>query len=69
MNLALIKEVKIFDGFSFFEAPAGEAERILSSFQGNSNGRSLVSRAKEKKPSGDGGGNYGGGNRRFNKKY
>ena len=45
-----VDDVRMFDGFSFFAAPFEDAERILSSFQKNSNkGRSLVSRAKEKK--------------------
>jgi ATP-dependent RNA helicase DeaD len=48
-----IDDVKIFDSFSFFAAPFEDAEKILGSFQKNSNsGRSLVSRAKEKKTGG-----------------
>ena len=48
-----VDDVKIFDSFSFFAAPFEDAERILNSFQKNSSsGRSLVSRAKDKKPGG-----------------
>lgn len=46
-----IDDVKIFDTFSFFAAPFQDAERILHSFQKSSGGnRSLVTRAKDKKP-------------------
>jgi ATP-dependent RNA helicase DeaD len=44
-----IDDVKVLDGFSFFAAPFEDAERILASFQRGSGGRSLVSRAKEKR--------------------
>ncbi len=48
-----IDDVKIFDAFSFFAAPFEDAEKILNCFQKNSSsGRSLVSRAKDKKPGG-----------------
>jgi ATP-dependent RNA helicase DeaD len=45
-----IDDVKIFDSFSFFAVPAEEADRVLTAFQQQSSGgRSLVSRAKDKR--------------------
>lgn len=47
-----IDDVKMFDAFSFFAAPFGDVEKILSIFQKQSKGsgkRSLVSRAKTPK--------------------
>jgi ATP-dependent RNA helicase DeaD len=44
-----IDDVKIFDAFSFFAVPFEDAEKVLHAFQKGSNGRSLVTRAKEKK--------------------
>jgi ATP-dependent RNA helicase DeaD len=44
-----IDDVKIFDDFSFFAVPFEDAEKVLHAFQKGSNGRSLVTRAKEKK--------------------
>jgi ATP-dependent RNA helicase DeaD len=52
-----IDDVKILESFSFFAAPFEDAERIIKAFHGKAdNGRSLVSRAKEK----DGGGERSG---------
>jgi len=44
-----IDDVKMFDAFSFFAVPFEDAEKVLHNFQKKSNGRSLVTRAKEKK--------------------
>lgn len=45
-----IDDVKMFDDFSFFAVPFGDAEKVLHTFQKRSGGkRSLVTRAKEKK--------------------
>ncbi len=45
-----IDDVKMFDDFSFFAVPFGDAEKVLQNFQKQSGGkRSLVTRAKEKK--------------------
>lgn len=45
-----IDDVKMFDDFSFFAVPFGDAEKVIHTFQKQSNGkRSLVTRAKEKK--------------------
>ncbi|MBP7710099.1 MAG: DEAD/DEAH box helicase [Rickettsiales bacterium] len=45
-----IDDVKMFDDFSFFAVPFEDAEKVLNTFQKQSNGkRSLVTRAKEKK--------------------
>ncbi len=45
-----IDDVKMFDDFSFFAVPFGDAEKVLQNFQRQSGGkRSLVTRAKEKK--------------------
>lgn len=44
-----IDDVKMFDEFSFFAVPSGDADRVISSFQKGNGGRSLVSRAKEKR--------------------
>jgi ATP-dependent RNA helicase DeaD len=45
-----IDDVKMFDDFSFFAVPFEDAEKVLHSFQKQSEGRrSLVTRAKEKK--------------------
>ena len=45
-----IDDVKMFDSFSFFAVPFGEAEKVLRAFGSGSKGnRSLVSRAKKKK--------------------
>lgn len=45
-----IDDVKMFDNFSFFAVPFGDAEKVLHAFQKQSGGkRSLVTRAKEKK--------------------
>lgn len=55
----LISNVKILDAFSFFAAPNEEAKMILDYFQNKAgDGRSLVSKAKRKKPNG---GSFGGG--------
>ena len=44
-----IDDVRIFDAFSFFAVPAGDAGKVLDAFQQKAgNGRSLVSKAKEK---------------------
>lgn len=43
-----IDDVKMFDSFSFFAVPFGEAEKVLQGFQKGGGQRSLVSRAKEK---------------------
>lgn len=47
-----IDDVRILDDFSFFAAPFGDAEKILNAFQNrsrNNGGKSLVSRAKNKR--------------------
>jgi len=45
-----INNIKILDQFSFFATEAGDAKKILDIFQQKSqNGRSLVTRAKERK--------------------
>ncbi len=45
-----IDDVKIFDTFSFFVVPSDDADRVLTTFQQKaSGGRSLVSRANDKK--------------------
>jgi ATP-dependent RNA helicase DeaD len=45
-----IDDVKMFDDFSFFAVPFGDAEKVLQNFQKQSGSkRSLVTRAKEKK--------------------
>ena len=43
-----IDDIKVLDAFSFIAVPFEDAEKILRSFQNNSSGRSIVSRAKEK---------------------
>ena len=43
-----IDDIKVLDTFSFIAAPFEEAEKILKFFQNSSQGRSIVSRAKEK---------------------
>ena len=51
-----IDDVRILDEFSFVTVPFEEAEMILHTFRSEkSNGRSLVSKAKEKKRDGSGG--------------
>ena len=63
-----IDDVKVLESFSFFAAPFEDAEKILRSFQDQSNGgRSLVSKAKEKDSGGERrgrSGGFGGGERR-----
>ena len=45
-----IDDVKMFEDFSFFAVPAGDAEKVIQVFQRQSKGRkSLVTRAKEKR--------------------
>ncbi len=44
-----IDDIRIFDNFSFFAVPFGDAEGVLRYFKSNSNGKkSLVTRAKKK---------------------
>jgi ATP-dependent RNA helicase DeaD len=43
-----IDDIKVLDAFSFIAVPFEDAEKILQFFQETSNGRSIVSRAKEK---------------------
>ncbi|MCE3254527.1 MAG: helicase, superfamily [Rickettsiaceae bacterium] len=50
-----INDIKVLDTFSFIAVAFEDAEKILKSFQNNSTGRSVVTRAKDKKP-GEGGG-------------
>jgi len=47
-----IDDIKVLDTFSFIAVAFEDAENILKSFQQNSGGRSIVSRAKEKQESG-----------------
>ncbi|MCW5907575.1 MAG: DEAD/DEAH box helicase [Chitinophagales bacterium] len=55
-----LHDIRVFDKFSFISAPAMEAEQILVVFGKNKrNGRSLVTRAKEK--DGGGGRSFSGG--------
>ena len=51
-----IDDIKVLDTFSFIAVPFEDAEKILRSFQNSSSGRSVVTRAKEKTESRDGGG-------------
>ena len=44
----LIDDVKVMDSFSFFAVPFETAEKVLQTFQKQSGGKSLVSRAKKK---------------------
>ncbi len=58
-----IDDVRVMEDFSFITVPFAEAEVILHVFsKQRSNGRSLVSKAKDKKP--DGGGRFNRGERR-----
>jgi ATP-dependent RNA helicase DeaD len=50
-----IDDIKVLDTFSFIAVAFEDAENILRSFQEKSDGRSVVSRAKEKQPSSGGG--------------
>ncbi|MFT6106492.1 MAG: ATP-dependent RNA helicase DeaD, partial [Rickettsiales bacterium] len=58
-----IDDIKVLDTFSFIAVPFEDAEKILQTFQNNSDGRSVVSRAKDKQAPRSGGG-FGGGERR-----
>jgi len=49
-----IDDIKVLDTFSFIAVAFEDAENILKAFQQNSIGRSVVSRAKDKKPEGGG---------------
>lgn len=50
IDQSFIDDVKMFDSFSFFAVPFGDAEKVLRCFQKKSNGKkSLVSIAKKKK--------------------
>ncbi len=47
-----IDDIKVLDTFSFITVAFADAENILKSFQNNSSGRSVVSRAKDKPAAG-----------------
>ncbi len=50
LDKRFIDDVKMFDNFSFFAVPFGDAEKVLHVFQKKSKGnKSLVSRAKNKR--------------------
>ncbi len=55
-----IDDIKVLDTFSFIAVPFEDAEKILQIFQGNSSGRSVVTRAKEKQAGGSREGGYQG---------
>jgi ATP-dependent RNA helicase DeaD len=49
VDVNTLRDIRVFDKFSFLSAPAMEAEQILVVFSKNKrNGRSIVTRAKEK---------------------
>jgi ATP-dependent RNA helicase DeaD len=69
-----IDDIKVLDAFSFIAVPFEDADKVLRSFQKNANGRSLVTKAKEKTGFGGAprgrrdGERDGGGRRDFNRR-
>jgi ATP-dependent RNA helicase DeaD len=62
VDINAIHDIRVFDKFSFISVPQMEAEQILVVFGKNKrNGRSLVTRAKEKDGGGGGGRGFSGG--------
>jgi ATP-dependent RNA helicase DeaD len=66
IDINVFQDIRVFDKFSFISVPNMEAEQILAVFGKNKrNGRSLVTRAKEKDGGGGGRGFSGGGGKKF----
>lgn len=62
VDINAIHDIRVFDKFSFISVPQMEAEQILVVFGKNKrNGRSLVTRAKDKDSGGGGGRGFSGG--------
>jgi ATP-dependent RNA helicase DeaD len=62
VDINAIHDIRVFDKFSFISVPQMEAEQILVVFSKNKrNGRSLVTRAKEKEGGSGGGRGFSGG--------
>ncbi len=66
INQRAIKDIKVYDKFSFITVSFVEAEQLLAVFSKNKSGRKpLVTKAKEREGGGGGGSRQGGGGRQW----